>query len=82
MAHNDYQIGRLVNRIKAAGERENTLFIVASDHSHDNAGLPNLASMEAPFWAEQAIFSPWESRISLLFVWPGQRDSALPTPCP
>jgi arylsulfatase A-like enzyme len=80
MAHNDYQIGRLVDRIKAAGEWENTIFIVAADHSHDNAGLPSLASMSAPFWEDQAIFSPWESRIPLIVVWPariaaGQRFS-------
>ena len=33
MAHQDYQIGRLVERLKAAGEWENTLLIVAADHS-------------------------------------------------
>jgi arylsulfatase A-like enzyme len=80
MAHNDYQIGRLVNRIKAAGEWDNTIFILAADHSHDNAGLRSLASMAAPYWAEQAIFSPWESRIPMIVVWPariaaGQRFS-------
>jgi len=34
MAHNDYQIGRLIKRLKAEGEWEHTLFIVAADHSH------------------------------------------------
>ena len=58
MAHNDYQIGRLVDRIKAAGEWDNTIFIVAADHSHDNAGLVSFASEAAPFWADQAMFSP------------------------
>jgi arylsulfatase A-like enzyme len=80
MAHNDYQIGRLVNRIKAAGEWDNTIFILAADHSHDNAGLMSMASMAAPVWHEQAIFSPWESRIPMIVVWPariagGQRFS-------
>jgi arylsulfatase A-like enzyme len=32
MAHNDYQIGRMVERLKAAGEWEHTLFIVGADH--------------------------------------------------
>ena len=32
MAHQDYQIGRLVDRLKARGEWENTLLIIASDH--------------------------------------------------
>jgi arylsulfatase A-like enzyme len=72
MAHNDYQIGRLVNRIKAAGEWDNTIFILAADHSHDNAGLKDLASMAAPRWYEQAMFSPWESHIPMIVVWPGR----------
>ena len=32
MAHQDYQIGRLVERLKATGEWENTLLIIAADH--------------------------------------------------
>ncbi|UCD57211.1 MAG: sulfatase-like hydrolase/transferase, partial [Candidatus Hydrogenedentota bacterium] len=32
MAHQDYQLGRLVERLKAAGEWEHTLLIVAADH--------------------------------------------------
>jgi len=32
MAHQDYQIGQLVARLKAAGEWERTLLIVAADH--------------------------------------------------
>ncbi len=72
MAHTDYQIGRLVNRIKALGEWDNTIFILAADHSHDNAGLKSMASMAAPVWHEQAIFSPWESRIPMIVVWPGR----------
>ncbi len=37
MAHNDYQIGRLVERLKERGEWENTLFIVAADHGNSHA---------------------------------------------
>jgi arylsulfatase A-like enzyme len=80
MAHNDYQIGRLVDRIKAAGEWDNTIFIVAADHAHYNAGVYDLASMAAPYTYEQAIFSPWRSHIPMIVVWPariaaGQRFS-------
>ncbi len=82
MAHNDYQIGRLVNRIKAAGEWDNTIFIIAADHAHANAGVyPNLTSMETALYTyEQAIFSPWRSHIPMIVVWPariaaGQRFS-------
>jgi arylsulfatase A-like enzyme len=70
MAHNDYQIGRLVNRIKAAGEWDNTIFIIAADHAHTNAGLMGMPFMAAP--AEQAIFSPWRSHIPMIVVWPGR----------
>jgi arylsulfatase A-like enzyme len=72
MAHNDYQIGRLVNRIKAAGEWDNTIFILAADHSYNNAGVHSFASMAAPSTSEQAIFSPWESRIPMIVVWPAR----------
>jgi arylsulfatase A-like enzyme len=81
MAHNDYQIGRLVDRIKAAGEWDNTIFILAADHAHANAGVfPNLATTEYLYTYEQAIFSPWRSHIPMIVVWPariaaGQRFS-------
>jgi arylsulfatase A-like enzyme len=75
MAHQDYQLGRLVERLKAIGEWDNTLLIVAADHSHYHAGLSMLdpippqlddrSSMSAP------IMSPWISRIPMIFVWPG-----------
>lgn len=32
MAHQDYQLGQLVDRLKASGEWEDTLLIVAADH--------------------------------------------------
>lgn len=73
MAHNDYQLGRLVHRLKAEGEWENTLLIVASDHSVLSAGADiGLAQQESlpPRW-NRPIFRPSISRIPLLFVWPG-----------
>ncbi|MCZ6755926.1 MAG: sulfatase [Gemmatimonadetes bacterium] len=78
MAHNDYQIGRLVNRIKAAGEWDNTIFILAADHAHTNAGLMDMPFMAAP--RSMALFSPWRSHIPMIVVWParivaGQRFS-------
>ena len=33
MAHQDYELGRLVARLKATGEWERTLLLVAGDHS-------------------------------------------------
>jgi arylsulfatase A-like enzyme len=80
MAHNDYQIGRLVNRIKAAGEWENTIFILAADHAHGNAGVAESRLRGAPYVYEEAIFSPWRSHIPMIVIWPariaaGQRFS-------
>ena len=69
MAHNDYQIGRLVERLKAAGEWERTLLIVGADHSHWAAGLPRLDPL-APPW-RGPMFSSWLTRIPMIFVWPG-----------
>jgi arylsulfatase A-like enzyme len=73
MAHNDYQLGRLVNRLKAEGEWDNTLLIVAADHSTMSAGADiGLAIQESlpPRWS-RPIFRPSISRIPLVFVWPG-----------
>ncbi len=70
MAHNDYQIGRLVNRIKAAGEWNNTIFILAADHAHTNAGLMRMPFLAAP--REMALFSPWRSHIPMIVVWPAR----------
>ncbi len=73
MAHNDHQIGRLVERLKAEGEWENTLLIIGADHSSmaamANIGLAIQDSLPPP-WSEP-MFSPSIARIPLLFVWPG-----------
>ena len=87
MAHNDYQLGRLVERLKAEGEWENTLLIVGADHSiraaMDDMGIAILDSVP-PFWGEprrgdptyrprfsHPMFRASISRVPLIFVWPG-----------
>jgi arylsulfatase A-like enzyme len=73
MAHNDYQLGRMVERLKAEGEWDNTLLIVAADHSTGAAGADiGLSTQETlpPRWSDP-MFRPSISRIPLLFVWPG-----------
>ncbi|MFB3140789.1 MAG: sulfatase, partial [Candidatus Acidiferrales bacterium] len=75
MAHQDYQLGRLVERLKARGEWEHTLFIVAADHGSWAANLPD------PFpsrWGP--MFRSSVTRIPLIILWPeriapGQRFS-------
>jgi arylsulfatase A-like enzyme len=77
MAHNDYQLGRLVERLKAEGEWENTLLIVGADHGI-RAAMGDMAvwiqDSLPPRWS-QPMFRPSISRIPLMFVWPGHIES-------
>jgi arylsulfatase A-like enzyme len=68
MAHNDYTIGRLVERLKANGDWEHTIFIVAADHSSYFSGLRMLDPLPAE-WAP--LLSSFNTRIPLIVVWPG-----------
>ncbi|NIM57835.1 MAG: sulfatase-like hydrolase/transferase, partial [Candidatus Aminicenantes bacterium] len=79
MAHQDYQIGKLVARLKAAGEWERTLLIIASDHS---VGAGSLADFNLLIrdpvpphvdYGDRAVpmLRPGVSRIPLIVVWPG-----------
>ena len=68
MAHNDYQIRRLVERLKAAGEWEHTLLIVASDHGYPGASPRRLDPM--PPAGQRALLRPHVTRVPLIVVWP------------
>ena len=78
LAHNDYQIGQLVERLKAEGDWEHTLFIVAADHgSHSQQGLGLLDSLPPDWWP---MLRSYYTRVPLIVVWPeriapGQRFS-------
>ena len=65
MAHNDYQLGKLVERLKARGEWEHTLLIVAADHGNTH-GLGVFDSIPPHL----PNFHSHQSRIPLLVVWP------------
>ncbi len=73
MAHNDYRLGQLIDRLKAEGEWENTLLIIGGDHSI-RAALNDLGLILndslPPRWS-QPMFRPTISRVPLMFVWPG-----------
>jgi len=78
MAHNDYQIGQLVRRLKATGEWDHTLLIIAADHAHQEAGLMQIDPLP-PKWGSP-LFASFRSRIPMIFIWPdriapGQRLS-------
>ncbi len=66
MAHQDHELGRLVERLKEAGEWENTLLIIASDHGYP-AGSHRL--ME-PMQEAAPYLHPFATRIPLIFIWP------------
>jgi arylsulfatase A-like enzyme len=74
MAHNDYQLGRMVERLKAEGEWDNTLLIIGGDHSiraaMDDMGIAIRETLP-PQWA-QPMFRPTISRVPLIVVWPDQ----------
>ena len=74
MAHQDYQLGRLIERLKASGEWENTLLIIGADHGHAagtaHFGLGSLDELP-PIW-EGAMLSSFQTRVPLILVWPGR----------
>jgi arylsulfatase A-like enzyme len=78
MAHQDYQLGQLVARLKAAGEWERTLLIIAADHSVCAGALDYNLLIRDPAPPHFAINDPaipmlrsGVSRIPLIVVWPG-----------
>ncbi len=89
MAHQDYQLGQLVARLKASGQWERTLLIVAADHGIRAGSQDYGLVMRDPFPSggflshvdpRTPIFRSGTARIPLIVVWPerivpGQRFS-------
>jgi arylsulfatase A-like enzyme len=70
VAYQDQQIGRFVDQLKAAGEWENTIFIVTADHGQHEAGL---TMVDPPIPAGQHThIRPEHTWIPLSIVWPGR----------
>lgn len=73
MAFNDHQLGRLVEHLKDNGDWENTLLIIAGDHSVRSAGSDQGVALQdsvTPPW-NQTILRSTVSRVPLIFIWPG-----------
>jgi len=77
MAHQDYQLGQLVDRLKASGEWERTLLIVAADHGVAAGAWDYRLMMRDPSPAHvyhddtgTPMLRPGVSRIPLIVVWP------------
>jgi arylsulfatase A-like enzyme len=73
MAHNDYQIGQLVKRLKDSGAWEHTLFIVAADHGQSHGF--DLLDPKPKNWGASAY--SFNYRIPLVVIWPGKIASGL-----
>ena len=76
MAHQDYQLGQLVERLKARGEWKHTLLIVAADHGYGHG--VGLLDPLPPRWGP--MFRSFTTRVPLIVIWPeriagGQRFS-------
>jgi arylsulfatase A-like enzyme len=73
MAHNDHQLGRLIDRLKAAGEWQDTLLVVTADHSVGAAFTDTATGMLDPLPPRGigTMLRPSVSRVPLLVVWPG-----------
>jgi arylsulfatase A-like enzyme len=67
MAYTDLQLGRLVERLKATGEWENTLLIVTADHG-DWPGLGYFEATDPD--ARVAYLNPYLTHVPLVVVWP------------
>jgi arylsulfatase A-like enzyme len=67
MAHQDWQLGQLVERLKAQGEWEHTVLIVAADHGNEH-GLGVFDPLPEPAW--QSRLRTYVTHIPLVVVWP------------
>jgi arylsulfatase A-like enzyme len=78
MTHQDHQIGRLVDSLKATGEWDNTILIITSDHGHP-AGSYSRFGRELidppPEKWEGAMLDSYRSRVPLLIVAPGRLEA-------
>jgi arylsulfatase A-like enzyme len=77
LAHQDHQLGKLVERLKLTGDWENTLLVVAADHSIWAGNVDFLGGMHdvlvtgrPPVMLRSSV-----SRVPLVIVWPGRIEA-------
>ncbi len=74
MAYQDRELERFVERLKAEGEWEHTLLVIAADHGHPAGTFARfgrgLFEPQPEPW-EGALFDSYSTRVPLVFVWPG-----------
>lgn len=75
MAHQDEALRRFVERLKAQGEWQDTLLVIAADHGHPAGTFSRfgrgLFDPQPEAW-EGALFDAYSTRIPLVFVWPAR----------
>ena len=73
MAHQDRELERFVERLKAEGEWEDTLLVIAADHGHPAGTFARfgrgLIEPQPEGW-QGALFDAYSTRVPLMFVWP------------
>jgi arylsulfatase A-like enzyme len=74
LAHQDHELGRLVERLKQAGEWANTLLVITADHGIDAGSEDFVTALldESARTSEWTILRSTVSRVPLMFVWPGR----------
>jgi arylsulfatase A-like enzyme len=75
MAHQDRELARFVERLKARGEWESTLLVIAADHGHPAGTFARfgrgLFDPQPESW-QGALFDAYATRVPLVFVWPAR----------
>jgi len=73
MSHQDRELARFVERLKARGEWEDTLLVIAADHGHPAGTFARfgrgLFDPQPEPW-QGALFDAYATRVPLLFIWP------------
>ncbi|HEV8112353.1 MAG TPA: sulfatase [Planctomycetota bacterium] len=73
MAHQDRELERFVDRLKADGEWDNTIFVIAADHGHPAGTFARwgrgLIEPQPEGW-QGALFDSYSTHVPLIFVWP------------
>lgn len=75
MAHQDHALEKLIASLEKAGEWDNTLLVIGSDHGHPAGTFARFGRGEfepQPEPWQGAMFDAYTTRIPLLFVWPGK----------
>ncbi len=69
----DYQVGRILDRLEASGLLDNTIVIITSDHAeefNDNG---------ADYWGHGSNFTRWQTQVPMILYLPGHEPRQINT---